>query len=51
VGVCTEKLTDHSDALGRHDGPEGTFPDGKSTCVGPDRESGMGKRRHHYIDI
>jgi hypothetical protein len=49
-GLCTEKLTNYSDAPGRYDGPEGVFPDGKSTCVGPDRESGMRKRGHHYVD-
>ena len=41
VGLCTEKLTNYSDAPGRYDGPEGTSPGGKPTCVGPDRESGM----------
>jgi hypothetical protein len=41
VGLCTEKLTNYPDAPGRHDGPKGTFPGGKPTCVGSDRESGM----------
>jgi hypothetical protein len=27
VGLCTEKLTDYSDAPGQYDGPEGPFPD------------------------
>jgi len=31
VGLCTENLTDYSDAPGRHDQPEGISPDGKST--------------------
>ena len=35
----------------RHGEPEGIFPDGKSTCVGSDRESGMRKKGHHYVDI
>jgi hypothetical protein len=52
VGLCTEKLTNYSDAPGQYDEPEGAFPDGKSTCVGLDRESGMRKKKgHHYIDI
>jgi hypothetical protein len=51
VGLCTETLTNYSDAPGRHDGPEGTLPGGKPNCIGPDRESGMRKREHHYIDI
>jgi hypothetical protein len=38
-------------ALGRDDGPEGTSPGGKPTCVAPDRESGMRKKGHHYSDI
>jgi hypothetical protein len=36
---------------GRYDEPEGTFPGGKPTCVGPDPESGMRKKGHHYVDI
>jgi hypothetical protein len=51
VGLCAEELTNYSDAPGRYDGPEGAFPDGKPTCVGPDRESGMRKQGHHYVDI
>jgi hypothetical protein len=51
MGLCTEKLTDYSGAPGRHGEPEGIFPDGKSTCVGSDRESGMRKKGHHYVDI
>jgi hypothetical protein len=31
--------------------PEGTFPGGKPTCVGPDRENGMRKKGHQDIDI
>ena len=41
MGLCTETMTDFSDAPGRHGGPEGTSPGGKPTCVGSDRESGM----------
>jgi hypothetical protein len=51
VGLCTEKLTNYSDAPDRYDEPEGAFPGGKPTCVGPDRESGMRKKGHHYVDI
>ena len=51
VGLRTEKLTNFSDAPGRYDEPEGTFPGGKPTCVGPDRKSGMRKKGQHYIDI
>jgi hypothetical protein len=51
MGLCTEELTNYSDAPGQYDGPEGTFPDGKPTCVGPDQESGMRKGGHHYVDI
>jgi hypothetical protein len=47
VGLCTEKLTNSSDAPGRYDEPGGTFPGGKPTCVAPDRESGMEKNGHH----
>ena len=51
VGLCTEKLTNYSDAPGRYDEQEGTSPGGKPACVGPDRESGMRKKGHHYVDI
>ena len=51
MGLCTEMVTNYSDAPGRYDGPEGTSPGGKPTCVGTDRESGMRKRGHHYVDI
>jgi hypothetical protein len=51
VGLCTEMLTNYSDAPGRYDEPEGAFPGGKPTCVGSDRESGMRKKGHHYVDI
>jgi hypothetical protein len=51
VGLCSEKLTNYSDSPGRHDGPAGISPDGKPTCVEPDRESGMRKQGHHYVDI
>jgi hypothetical protein len=45
VGLCTETLTDSSDAPRRYDEPEGTSPGGKPTCVAPDRDSGMRKNR------
>jgi hypothetical protein len=51
VGLRTRKVTDYSNAPGQYDEPEGVFPDGKSTCVESDRENGMGKRGHHYVDI
>ena len=37
MALCTEELTNSSDAPGRHDGPEGISPDARSTCVEPDR--------------
>jgi hypothetical protein len=51
VGMCTEELTNSSDAPGQYDEPEGTSPDGKSTCVAPDRGNGMRKKGHQYVDI
>jgi hypothetical protein len=51
VGLRTEKLTNDSNTPNQYDEPEGTFPGGKPACVGPDRESGMGKKGHHYSDI
>jgi hypothetical protein len=51
VGLRTKKVTNYSNAPGRYDGPEGTSPGDKPTCVGPDRESGMRKKAHHYVDI
>jgi hypothetical protein len=52
AGLRTGKVTNYSNAPGRDDEPEGIFPDdGKSTCVEPDRESGMGKKGHQYVDI
>ena len=37
MGLCTETLTNYSDAPGRYDEPEGISPGGRSTCVEPDR--------------
>jgi hypothetical protein len=51
VGLCTEERTNYSDAPGRYGDPEGIFPDGKSTCVESDRDNGMGKKGHYYVDI
>ena len=51
MGLCTEKLTNYSDAPGQHDGPEGTSPGGKPACVESDRESGMRKKGRPYVDI
>jgi hypothetical protein len=49
VGLCAEKVTNSSGAPGHHDGPEGTSPGGKPTCVGSDRESGVSRQRRNGV--
>ncbi len=51
VDLRTKKVTNSSNAPGQYDEPEGVFPDGKFTCVESDRDNGMKKKGHQYVDI
>jgi hypothetical protein len=51
VDLRTKKVTNYSNAPDQYDEPEGVFPDGKSTCVESDRDNGMKKKGHQYVDI
>ncbi|HEX2854046.1 MAG TPA: hypothetical protein VHO24_12470 [Opitutaceae bacterium] len=48
VDLATKKITNHSNAPGQYDEPEGIFPDGQSTLVESDHQNHQGSR---HVDL
>lgn len=48
IDLVTKKLTNHSNAPGQYDEPEGVFPDGRFTLVESDRQNHQGST---HVDL
>lgn len=48
LDLASKKITNHSNAPGQYDEPEGLFPDGQSTLVESDKQNHQGSR---HVDL